>query len=189
MVLLSSPYLPAQASRQGVSVGVKLIAQRPALTKHHLHPGHRSPRLLRLLALPRSQREELPRLFCAPNQNEGLGPRCVIQRPLDEGIPPLDEIILASRLHQPLPRAVGLACLLHRFVLLPLAQNQSKATRALVIAVDPLLGSHGARRSCGHPWPSTSAVCGPSPLGAPREYVPQFYAGVPLSWQTLLLWG
>src|SRR5215217_1221064 len=64
-----------------------------------------------------------------------------------------------------------------------------RRSRALVIAVDPLLGSHGARRSCGHPWPSTSAVCGPSPLGAPREYVPQFYAGVPLSWQTLLLWG
>src|SRR5215212_11410328 len=123
MVLLSSPYLPARASRQGVSVGVKLIAQRPALTKHHLHPGHLSPRLLRLLALPRSQREELPRLFCAPNQNEGLGPRCVIQRPLDEGSPRLDELLLASCPNQPFTRAVGMACHLHfRCLLRPLTQ-------------------------------------------------------------------
>ena len=112
-MLLSSPYLPARASRQGVSVGVKLIAQRPALAKHHLHLGHLSPPLLRLLALPRSQREELPGLFRAPNQNEGLGPRCIIQRPLDEGSPRLDELLLASFPNQPFTRAVGVPRRLH----------------------------------------------------------------------------
>jgi hypothetical protein len=114
---------PAPASCQGVSVGVVLVAQRPAVAKHHLHLGHLSPPLLRLLALPRSQREELPRLFCAPNQNEGLGPRCVIQRPLDEGSPRLDELLLASCPNQPFTRAVGMACHLHfRCLLRPLTQ-------------------------------------------------------------------
>src|SRR5215204_2991333 len=113
VLLLSSPYLPAQPSRQGVSVGIVLVAQRPAVAKHHLHLGHLSPRLLRLLALPRSQREELPRLFRAPNQHERHSPWCFVQRPLDEGSPPLDELLLASCPNQPLARAVGPACLLH----------------------------------------------------------------------------
>jgi hypothetical protein len=108
VLLLSFPYLlAAPASRQGVSVGVELVAQRPALAKHHLHLGHLSPRLLRPLALPRSQREELTRVFHAPNQNEGLGPRCVIQRPLDEGSPRIDELLLASCPNQPFTRAVN----------------------------------------------------------------------------------
>src|SRR5215208_169414 len=113
VLLLSSPYLPAQPSRQGVSVGIVLVAQRPAVAKHHLHLGHLSPRLLRLLALPRSQREELPRLFRAPNQHERHSPWCFVQRPLDEGSPPLDELLLASWPNQPLARAVGVAFLLH----------------------------------------------------------------------------
>src|SRR5215203_4591975 len=104
---------PAPASRQGVSVGVVLVAQRPALAKYDLHLGHLSPRLLSLLALPRSQREELPGLFRAPNQNEGLSPFCVIQRPLDEGSPRLDELLLASWPNQPFTRAVGVPCHLH----------------------------------------------------------------------------
>jgi hypothetical protein len=97
-VLLSLPHLPARASSQGVRVGLELLAQLPALAKQLLHPGHLSPRLLRLLALPRPQREELPGLFGAPNQHEGLSPFCVIQRPLYEGIPPLDELFLAAPL-------------------------------------------------------------------------------------------
>src|SRR5215208_7857956 len=113
VLLLSPPYLPTQSRRQGVSVGVELVAQRPALAKYHLHLGHLSPPLLRLLALPRSQREELPRLFGAPNQNEGLSPFCVIQRPLDEGSPRLDELLLASFPNQPFTRAVGVPCHLH----------------------------------------------------------------------------
>src|SRR5215204_5685937 len=123
VLLLSSPYLPARASRQGVSVGVKLIAQRPALTKHHLHPGHLSPRLLRLLALPRSQREELPGLFRAANQHERHSPWCLVQRRLDEGSPPLDELLLASFPNQPLTRAVGMARHLH-----PLSPPSAHAT-------------------------------------------------------------
>ena len=124
MLLLKLPLSTGPgSSRQGVSVGLELIAQRPALAKQHLHPGHLSPRLLRLLVLSRSQREELPRLFCAPNQNEGLGPRCVIQRPLDEGSPRLDELLLASCPNQLFTRAVGMACHLHfRCLLLPLTQ-------------------------------------------------------------------
>src|SRR5215211_4443793 len=107
------PHLPAQASRQRVWVELELLAQLPALAEQLLHPGHPSPRLLRLLVLPRPQREELTRLFHTLNQHEGLGPRCVIQRPLDEGGPPLDELLLAARLHRPLARAVGLTRLLH----------------------------------------------------------------------------
>src|SRR5215203_1469115 len=109
---------PAPASRQGVSVGVVLVAQRPALAKHHLHLGHLSPRFLSLLALPRSQREELLRIFHAPNQNEGLGPFCVFQRPLGEVSPRLDELLLASWPNQPFPRAVGVPRHLHPVVLL-----------------------------------------------------------------------
>src|SRR5215203_858829 len=107
------PLSTAQASRQGVAVGIVLVAQRPAVAKHHLHLGHLSPQLLRLLALPRSQREELPRLFRAPNQHERHSPWCLVQRPLDEASPPLDELLLASWPNQPLARAVGAACVLH----------------------------------------------------------------------------
>src|SRR5215208_7956852 len=89
---LSPPHLPARASHQGVWVELELLAQLPALAEQRLHPGHPSPRLLRLLAHPRPQREELPGLFGAPYQNEGLGPFCVIQRPFYEGGPPLDEL-------------------------------------------------------------------------------------------------
>src|SRR5215216_1856585 len=110
---LSPPPLAARASSQGVCVGLELLAQLPALAKQLLHPGHLSPRLLRLLALPCSQREELPGLFGATNQHEGLSPWCVIQRPLDEGSPPLDELLLASFPNRPLARAIGLACHLH----------------------------------------------------------------------------
>src|SRR5215204_7158717 len=107
---LSPPLLPARASRQGVCVGLELLAQLPALAKQLLHPGHLSPRLLRLLALPRPQREELPGLFGAPNQHEGLSPWCVVQRPLGDGSPPFDELLLAARPNRPLARAVGMAC-------------------------------------------------------------------------------
>src|SRR5215208_5565495 len=73
------PHLPARASSQGVCVGLELLAQLPAPAEQLPHPGHLSPRLLCLLVLPRPQREELPGLFGAPNQNEGLSPFCVIQ--------------------------------------------------------------------------------------------------------------
>src|SRR5215211_8473671 len=94
-------------------MGLKLLAQLLQLAEVLLHSGHLSPRRLRLFVLPRPQREEPPRIVGAPNQHEGLSPFCVIQRPLDERSPPLDELLLAARLHRPLARAVGLSCLRH----------------------------------------------------------------------------
>ena len=104
---------PLGAGRQGVRVGIELLAQLSALVEQLLHPGYLSPRLLRFLALPRSQREELRGIFGAPYQHEGSCPGCVLQRPLDEGSPPLEELLLASRPNLLFARAVGLICPLH----------------------------------------------------------------------------
>src|SRR5215203_1265783 len=113
MLITQAPHLPARASSQGVCVGLELLAQLPAPAEQLPHPGHLSPRLLCLLVLPRPQREELPGLFGAPNQHERHSPWCFVQRPLDEGSPPLDELLLASCPNQPFARAVGPPCLLH----------------------------------------------------------------------------
>src|SRR5215216_2003368 len=53
------------------------------------------------------------------------------------------------------------------------------SSRASVIAVDPMLGSHGARRSCGHHSPSTSPAPSPSPRSTPRGYEPRLYVAAP----------
>src|SRR5215210_5120958 len=101
MLLTQTPHLPARASSQRICMRLELLAQLPATAEQLLHPGHLSPRLLGLLALPRPQREKLPGLLGAPNQHEGLSPFCVIQRPLYECGPPLDELLLAARPNQP----------------------------------------------------------------------------------------
>src|SRR5215208_5335670 len=113
MLITQAPHLPGRASSQGVCMRLELLAQRPALAEQLPYPGHLSPRLLCLLVLPRPQREQLPGLLGAPNQHEGLSPFFVIQRPLDEGSPPLDELLLAARPNRPLAGAVGPTCHLH----------------------------------------------------------------------------
>jgi hypothetical protein len=61
----------------------------------------------------------------------------------------------------------------------PSAKDLASITRASVIAVDPMLGSHGVRKSCGHPSPSRPPAPSPSPQSTPRGYEPQLCAATP----------
>jgi hypothetical protein len=58
-------------------------------------------------------------------------------------------------------------------------QELEEKLRASVVAIGPVLGSHGARRGCGHPSPLTPPALGPSPQLAPRGYEPRLYVATP----------
>src|SRR5829696_541949 len=80
-------------------------------------------------------------------------PFCVIQRPLDERGPPIDELLLAARPNRPLARAVGLACHLH---LLSPPCARSEEERALNLSTDEHNASYLSPVRTSENAPSTS---------------------------------
>src|SRR3712207_860314 len=105
---LASLSLSARAGCHCVVVGFELFTQLPARVTQLSKLRFLSPLGHRLLALKSPKRDKPPGVCGVPKQHVGLGSGYVIQRPLCKGRPALDELILASWVHQPSARGVRL---------------------------------------------------------------------------------